>query len=192
MYLPFQALRLLQPVDGQLHPLIPVLLPTMMVWMAGIQAFAVHASMEGIGGNLNVGRSFGETIRRLWLVTSASLLALGLIAAGLFAFVLPGVWLMARLIFLPAVVMNEGLGGWEAVARSWRLTTGNLLRSLAVIAIVVIPFAMTGVVAMALIGEGPVLDAAAVIIASAGLTAFSAAVAVVYSSLAASGASKSA
>ncbi|MCK6526311.1 hypothetical protein L6R50_01690 [Myxococcota bacterium] len=57
----------------------------------------------------------------------ASLLSSFAVGIGLLLLVLPGIYLMIRLFYVPALVMVEGADGVEALRESWRRTEGREL-----------------------------------------------------------------
>ena len=48
-----------------------------------------------------------------------------LILLGLIAFIVPGLYLIGRLVFAPYVALNEGLGVVASLKRSWKLSDGH-------------------------------------------------------------------
>lgn len=58
-------------------------------------------------------------------VVLASLLTIGLIGIGTIVFLIPGIYVACRLVFVSYLVMDEGLDPIAAVEASWRITRGH-------------------------------------------------------------------
>lgn len=80
---------------------------------------------------------------RMW-PTFAVLTALStlLILAGLSLFIVPGMWVMIKLVFADYLLVLRGLGPLDAMRQSFRLTHGHMLRILACVLFVYIPLSM--------------------------------------------------
>ncbi len=80
---------------------------------------------------------------RMW-PTFAVLTALStlLIMAGLSLFVLPGVWVMIKLVFSEYLLVLRGLGPLDAMRQSFTMTRGHTVRILACVLFVYIPLSV--------------------------------------------------
>lgn len=85
-------------------------------------------------------RDLLATTLRMW-PTFAVLTALStlLIMAGLSLFILPGVWVMIKLVFAEYLLVLHGLGPLEAMRQSFRMTQGHMMRILGCVLFVYIP-----------------------------------------------------
>lgn len=80
-------------------------------------------------------------------VLLATLLTLGLIAVSLIFLIVPGIYVMCRMVFVAYLVMDEGMGPIEAIEGSWRLTKGHVVKMIALL-MVNIPFVIVLVLLM--------------------------------------------
>lgn len=80
---------------------------------------------------------------RLW-PTFAVLTALStlLIMAGLSLFIVPGVWVMIKLVFAEYLLVLRGMGPLEAMRESFKMTRGHIVRILACVLCVYIPLSV--------------------------------------------------
>lgn len=69
------------------------------------------------------------------------LLFIGLVGISFVFFIVPGIYVLCRLIFVAFLVLDEDMGPIEAVEASWRLTKGHVLKVIG-IGLVNIPFAL--------------------------------------------------
>jgi hypothetical protein len=83
-------------------------------------------------------RALADLRARALVSYIANSLALIAVFAGLFALVLPGVFLAVAFYLVRAVVAVEGAGVVPALRRSWRLVAGHRLRVLTVLLLVVL------------------------------------------------------
>jgi uncharacterized membrane protein len=87
-----------------------------LLFLRGVRgdAVKVNSLFEGFGNYINV--------------VLASLLVLGLVGIGVVVFVIPGIYVACRLVFVGYLVMDEGLDPIAAVEASWRITRGHALK----------------------------------------------------------------
>ncbi len=87
-----------------------------LLFLRGVRgdAVKVNSLFEGFGNYVNV--------------VLASLLVLGLIGIGVVVFVIPGIYVACRLVFVGYLVMDEGLDPIAAVEASWRITRGHAFK----------------------------------------------------------------
>jgi len=80
---------------------------------------------------------------RMW-PTFAVLTALStlLIMAGLSLFIIPGVWVMIKLVFSEYLLVLRGLGPLDAMRESFKMSRGHLTRILVCVLIVYIPLSL--------------------------------------------------
>lgn len=80
---------------------------------------------------------------RMW-PTFAVLTALStlLIMAGLSLFIVPGVWVMIKLVFSEYLLVLRGLGPLEAMRESFKMTRGHVVRILVCVLFVYIPLSV--------------------------------------------------
>ncbi|MDD1968265.1 hypothetical protein NPS29_23325 [Pseudomonas putida] len=85
---------------------------------------------------------FAATLR-LW-PTFAVLTALStlLIMAGLSLFIVPGVWVMIKLVFSEYLLVLRGLGPLDAMRESFKMTRGHVVRILVCVLFVYIPLSV--------------------------------------------------
>ena len=64
-----------------------------------------------------------------------------IVGVGMIALILPGLFLLGRLILAPYIAMNEGLGVGASIKRSWKLTSGHWFETIGALVaqIVVVP-----------------------------------------------------
>lgn len=80
------------------------------------------------GGKWNLGKAVDRTLHRYFALAATSLLVCAITAAGLVAFVIPGIYLALRLIFAPVSSVLENKSPADAIRRSLALTEGNWWR----------------------------------------------------------------
>ena len=80
---------------------------------------------------------------RMW-PTFAVLTALStlLIMAGLSLFIVPGVWVMIKLVFSEYLLVPRGLGPLDAMRESFKMTRGHIVRILVCVLFVYIPLSV--------------------------------------------------
>jgi hypothetical protein len=83
------------------------------------------------GGQAGYAGAMAAAWRRYGLLFANRLIIQVLVGVGLLAFIVPGLWLMARWALADAVVLFEGVTPAEARARSLALTEGKRLELLA-------------------------------------------------------------
>lgn len=79
------------------------------------------------GDHVEVKRIF-DGFKNYINVVLASLLTIGLIGIGLIVFLIPGIYVACRLVFVAYLVMDEGLDPIAAVEASWRITRGHAFK----------------------------------------------------------------
>jgi hypothetical protein len=82
-----------------------------------------------LGGEADVRGSLGFAARRMHSVAWVSILIMLGVAAGLFALILPAIWLFVAWSVAVPVLMIENLRGTKALGRSYRLVTDNWWRT---------------------------------------------------------------
>lgn len=80
-----------------------------------------------LGNQPSVSRSYGKLLKGgLWLsLVLTSLLQWVVELMGVMLLVLPGLYLLVRLLLTPSAVVVERLSGFAALKRSWNLTSGR-------------------------------------------------------------------
>jgi uncharacterized membrane protein len=84
--------------------------------------------LRGVRGDEVKVNSLFDGFRTYVNVVLAALLVLGLVGIGLVVFLIPGLYVACRLVFVGYLVMDEGLDPIAAVEASWRLTRGHALK----------------------------------------------------------------
>ena len=97
--------------------------------------------LRGVRGDAVEIETFVEGFRKYLNVVLASLLVVGLVGISLVAFIVPGIYVAARLVFVSYLVMDQGLDPISAVERSWRLTRGHVLKVIG-LALMAIPLSL--------------------------------------------------
>ncbi|MGH8420501.1 MAG: YciC family protein [Pseudomonas sp.] len=94
-------------------------------------------------GEMPAKRDLLAATLRMW-PTFAVLTALStlLIMAGLSLFIVPGVWVMIKLVFSEYLLVLRGLGPLDAMRESFRMTQGHLVRILTCVLFVYIPLSV--------------------------------------------------
>ena len=103
-------------------------------------ALATAAASRYMGRPITPGRAWRATMRRFWAILGLGLLRFMLIVVGLFFFMAPGIFLYVRLLVAPVALVVEGAGPASALARSWRLTSGQWWRTCGVQVLKVVMF----------------------------------------------------
>lgn len=93
-----------------------------------IQYGADMLFLRGVRGDEVKVNSLFDGFRNYINVVLAALLVLGLVGIGVVVFVIPGLYVACRLVFVGYLVMDEGLDPIAAVEASWRLTRGHALK----------------------------------------------------------------
>lgn len=75
-------------------------------------------------GNVDIKQIF-DGFRNYLDIVLSYLLVVGLIGIGLIVFVIPGIYVACRLVFVSYLVMDEGHDPISAVEASWRITRGH-------------------------------------------------------------------
>jgi len=149
MLLPVLVVRLLtpdlvfpnfpQPSERMTEEQAARLLEAMLIWMG--QALAVlfleviltllatavtlHITAgEYVDRHVGMGEAFGHVLRRLGSLLLTSILAWLVIGLGFFLCLVPGLIFLTWYVFVPQVVVLEGLSGPRALARSTELSAG--------------------------------------------------------------------
>lgn len=134
------------------------MLPAMVIAAVG-QGLITRIALDSEGEGRPVFAALGEARRHTWRVLIVSSLTGLAVLFGTLAFILPGIWLMAR--FAPAVplIFAERLSPSVAVGRAWELTrseSGALFGFFGVLSL----FSLAALLLAALAGQA--LDATAV------------------------------
>jgi polar amino acid transport system ATP-binding protein len=122
------------------------------VWPARIIGALCSTAIIGVVVRAVSGRYLGEkvgplkaygsvgvaTFGTLFVASAVTGLTVGL---GALLLIIPGAYLLIRLLFVPQAVVLEGAGVSEALWRSWDLVKGSWWRTFGVVATLVVPFA---------------------------------------------------
>src|SRR5205807_9321315 len=103
-------------------------------------ALATAAASCYMGRPITPGPAWRATMRRFWAILGLGLLRFVLIGVGLFFVMAPGIFLYVRLLVAPVALVVEGAGAASALARSWRLTSGQWWRTCGVQVLKVVMF----------------------------------------------------
>jgi hypothetical protein len=104
-------------------------------------ALAVAACFKAIsaaylGERAGVGESLRYALGRVLPLLVAYVLIAIVVLLGLFALIIPGVWLATKLSMTFPAVVFERRGPFSAIGRSWSLTGGNFWRTLGTLIVV--------------------------------------------------------
>ncbi len=107
----------------------PIYASSHLVFLRGVRGEKLSLWMlfEGFSKYLNV------------LLTT--LLCGGMIVISLVFFIIPGIYVACRLVFVAYLVLDEDMGPIEAIEASWRLTKGQVLKVIG-LGLVNVPFAL--------------------------------------------------
>ncbi len=112
-------------------PLALVLLSLVALVVLGVVAPLASAAMTAALGDIYLGRptGVGPALHRAWALfiplAWTTLLSYGIIALGMVALIVPGLWLIFAYFVSSQVVLLEGLSGMAALRRSSELMRGN-------------------------------------------------------------------
>jgi uncharacterized membrane protein len=81
--------------------------------------------VRGVRGDKVEVKTIFDGFKNYINVVLASLLTIGLIGIGTIVFLIPGIYVACRLVFVSYLVMDEGLDPIAAVEASWRITRGH-------------------------------------------------------------------
>jgi len=101
------------------------------------QLAAVRIAIDDGTAGETLGEILGTALRRLLPALAASLLQGMAVFAGLLLFILPGIWLFARLCLATPLVATSYPDPIEALKRSWQLTDGHSLRIIGLLGVLV-------------------------------------------------------
>jgi hypothetical protein len=107
--------------------------------LVGQLVVARIAAEDGTRGD-TLGDVLAQAATLLLPALAASLIQSIGVAFGLLAFILPGLWLLSRLILVVPVIAVEATDPVVALKRSWALTTGQSLRILGMLALLILGF----------------------------------------------------
>lgn len=110
-----------------------------LVSQLGQLVIAFMAVRDGTGGS-TLGELLGQGGRRLLPATAAWLMQGLAVGFGLVLFILPGLWLLARLALVLPLVATDEPDPVNALGASWRLTNGHALRILAMLSLLLVGF----------------------------------------------------
>ena len=103
-------------------------------------ALATAAASCYMGRPITPGQAWRATLRRFWAVLGLGLLRFVITATGFVLFMVPAIFLYIRLLVAPVALVVEGTGPGLALARSWRLTSGQWWRTCGVQVLKVVMF----------------------------------------------------
>lgn len=101
------------------------------------------------GEQPGAGRSLQEALDVFAPLFGAVVLAAAGIALGLFAFLIPGLYLAVRWYFVTQTVMIDGLRGSKALARSWDVVQDAFWRTFAILLLANLATAVPGILILA-------------------------------------------
>ena len=99
-------------------------------------------------------RTFAELGPQLGSITGGTSVAAVAVSAGLYLFLLPGLFLLARFALLIPVIVIERRGAFRAFARSNRLVRGHTLRVMGEVVVSAILYTLVWTIALTLLGSG--------------------------------------
>lgn len=102
------------------------------------QLVAVRISIDDGTAGDTLGDLLRTAVRRLLPALAASLLQGMAVFAGLLLFILPGIWLFARLCLATPLVATSQPDPIEALKRSWQLTDGQALKIIGMLGVLVL------------------------------------------------------
>jgi len=93
----------------------------------GFLNLTVHriVASELAGEPVGAGAASSRALTRLWILIFAGLIAIVLVVVGLFALIVPGLWVAGSFSMLSAVIALENLGPVDALRRSFALVRGR-------------------------------------------------------------------
>ena len=122
-----------------------ILLSNLVLSFGSFTIFVLFAGRAGA----TVGDYFAAAGKLFLFYLIANLLGSLATVAGLFAFVIPGLYIAARLVLVPMAVAGDAITNpIEALRRSWQLTRGNGLMILLFIFVIII----VGVIIVGVVG----------------------------------------
>ena len=98
-----------------------------------VAAVARAASDAYLGEPVGIGRTYRYALSRLPAILWITVLTSVLTIIGFILLIIPGIIAFVRLALAPPVLVVEDVRGTKAVGRSWRLTSGNFWRLLALL-----------------------------------------------------------
>lgn len=108
--------------------------PNTRVWIAGLLGIATLvlglltgflAYVAAKKSNVGFDEIWALFKKRWWRVIVTWVVLLVCVVAGFFLLIVPGLYLIGRLALAPIVSIDEGLTGYEAIRRSWEITSGH-------------------------------------------------------------------
>jgi len=93
----------------------------------GFLNLTVHriVASELAGEHISAGAASSRALARLFTLIAAGIIALVLVVIGLFALIIPGVWLAGAFSMVSAVIALEDVGPVEALRKSFALVRGR-------------------------------------------------------------------
>lgn len=102
----------------------------LLVGIATAAALVVKADAHRKGKKLGFVESFSKGLQKFWKVLATALLLTAIVTLGFIAFIIPGIYLMVRLMYaIPATVLEKNYG----IKRSWSMSRGKFWATLALI-----------------------------------------------------------
>lgn len=137
-------------------------------------AIGVVIAYRALGGRISADSPFLLRLVTAWLAT---LIALVPVVLGLFALIVPGIYVYVRLFLATPAVMIDGHGPFGALSESWRLMGDSVLAGAGALTVVVlVPFIA---LVLLLVAASPLVTALATVVGtiivstlSAGVQAF--------------------
>jgi hypothetical protein len=142
------------PTSDALGQVLLVGLAIFAIQFLIVQPFLVAAVARAaadiyLGEPVSIGRVYRFALARLLPILWITVISTVAILIGLVLLIIPGIILLVRLAFAPAVLVVESVGGMSALRRSWRLSSGNFWRALGAIVLSgVISAVVSGIISL--------------------------------------------
>ena len=133
-------LSLSMSIPGNIFPTLGILFTLVSCY---ISASVIRISINFMQGHLvNYNDFFQIDIMQFFNYLAALILCSVSILLGFLFFVIPGVYLMTRFIFVQYFVIDKNISFDAAIKRSWKITKGNEINLLAFLFAMVIIFVL--------------------------------------------------